>query len=197
MGKRDKRVDAYIAKSADFAKPILSHLRDVVHEACPECEETLKWSSPTFMYQGMLCGFAAFKQHIQFGFWKHELLMPDSPRDGMGFGKITSLKDVPPKKQLVALIKKAMKLNEEGVTVPRMKSATPKAAIPMPADLKTALAKNKRASATYQDFSPSHQREYLEWITEAKSPDTRARRLETAIEWMAEGKPRNWKYMNR
>jgi hypothetical protein len=196
MGKRDKRVDTYIAKSADFAKPILSHLRDVVHEACPDCEETLKWSSPTFTHHGMLCGFAAFKQHIQFGFWKHELVMPDTPRDGMGFGRITSMKDVPPKKKLVALIKKAMKLNEEGVTVPRMKSA-PKAAIPMPADLKIALAKNKKASATYEGFSPSHKREYLEWITEAKSPDTRARRLTTAIEWMAEGKPRNWKYMNR
>jgi hypothetical protein len=196
MVKRDKRVDAYIAKSADFAKPILSHLRDVVHEACPDCEETLKWSSPTFMHHGMLCGFAAFKQHIQFGFWKHDLLMPETPRDGMGFGRITSMKDVPAKKQLVALIKKAMKLNEEGVTVPRMKSA-PKAAIPMPADVKGALAKNKRASAAYVGFSPSHQREYLEWITEAKSPDTRARRLATAIEWLAEGKPRNWKYMSR
>jgi hypothetical protein len=196
MGKRDKRVDAYIAKSPDFAKPILSHLRDVVHEACPDCEETLKWSSPTFMHHGMLCGFAAFKQHLQFGFWKHDLLIPDTPRDGMGFGRITSMKDVPPKKQLVTLIKKAMKLNEQGVSVPRMKSA-PKAAIPMPADLKTALAKNKKAGAAYDGFSPSHQREYLEWITDAKSPDTRARRLATAIEWMAEGKPRNWKYMNR
>jgi hypothetical protein len=196
MGKRDKRVDAYIAKSPDFAKPILSHLRDVVHEACPDCEETLKWSSPTFMHHGMLCGFAAFKQHLQFGFWKHDLLMPDTPRDGMGFGRITSMKDVPPKKQLVTLIKKAMKLNEQGVSVPRMKSA-PKAAIPMPADLKTALAKNKKAGAAYDGFSPSHQREYLEWITDAKSPDTRARRLATAIEWMAEGKSRNWKYMNR
>jgi hypothetical protein len=195
MGKRDKRIDAYIAKSADFAKPILTYLRDVVHEACPECEETLKWSSPTFMYRGMLGGFAAFKEHASFGFWKHELVA--GPRDGQGFGKLTSVKDLPPKKQLVAMIKKAMQLNEEGVKVPRMKAAAPKRAIPMPSDLKIALAANKKASLTYEDFSPSHKREYLEWITEAKTEATRARRVEQAIEWMAEGKPRNWKYMRQ
>ena len=198
MGKRDKRVDAYIAKSADFAKPIMNYLRDVVHDACPDCEETLKWSSPTFLYLGeIMCSFAAFKQHIQFGFWKHELLMPGRTREGMGFGRITSMNDVPSKKQLVTLIGKAMKLNEEGVKVPRMKPAAPKKAIPMPADLKAALAKNRKASAVYREFSPSARREYLEWITEAKSEDTRARRLEQAVEWMSEGKQRNWKYMKR
>jgi uncharacterized protein YdeI (YjbR/CyaY-like superfamily) len=197
MGKRDKRVDAYIAKSGDFAKPMMNYLRDVVHDACPDCEETLKWSSPTFMYHGMLCGFAAFKNHIQFGFWKHDLLMPNKPREGMGFGKITSMNEMPSKKELATLIKKAMKLNEEGVKAPRVVSATPKRAIAMPADLKAALAKNKKADEVYKDFSPSHKREYLEWITEAKAPETRARRLKQAIEWMSEGKPRNWKYMKR
>jgi hypothetical protein len=159
MGKRDKRVDAYIGKSADFAKPIFTYLRDLVHQTCPACEETLKWSSPTFMYHGMLCGFAAFKEHASFGFWKHELVVGE--RDGMGFGKLTSVKDLPPKKQLVAYIKKAMKLNEEGVKVPRMKSAVPKKAIPMPADLKIALTANKKASAAFEDFSPTNKREYL------------------------------------
>lgn len=195
MGKRDKRIDAYIAKSPDFAKPILTYLRDLVHEACPDCEEAMKWSSPTFMYRGMLCGFGAFKEHVSFGFWKHEIVV--GPRDGMGFGRLTTIKDLPPRKQLVAYIKKAMKLNEEGVKVPRMKAAEPKRAIPMPQDLKVALAANKTANATYEDFSPSHKREYLEWITEAKSEATRARRVEQAIEWMSEGKPRNWKYMTR
>jgi uncharacterized protein YdeI (YjbR/CyaY-like superfamily) len=198
MGKRDKRVDAYIAKSADFAKPILMSLRDLVHETCPECEETLKWASPTFMYHGMLCGFAAFKEHATFGFWKHQLLLGDWRRDAMGsFGRLTSLKDLPPKKQLVSLIKQAMKLNEDGVPVPRMRSATPRRAIPMPSDLKTALGKNAKARATYEGFSPSHKREYLEWITEAKTDATRTKRLETALEWMSEGKARNWKYMQR
>jgi|SRR5919109_3981386 hypothetical protein len=195
MGKRDKRIDAYIAKSADFAKPILTYLRDLLHETCPDCKEAMKWSSPTFMYHGMLCGFSAFKEHASFGFWKHEIVV--GPRDGMGFGRITTVKDLPPKKQLVAYIKKAMKLNEEGVKVPRMKAAQPKRAIPMPQDLKVALAANKKANATYEDFSPSHKREYLEWITDAKTEATRARRVEQAIEWMSEGKPRNWKYMQR
>jgi uncharacterized protein YdeI (YjbR/CyaY-like superfamily) len=148
------------------------------------------------MYHGMLCGFASFKAHAMFGFWKHELLLGARTNEGMGsFGRLTSTKDLPPKKQLVALIKRAMKLNEEGVTVPRMKAARPRASISMPSDLRTALARNAKARATFDGFSPSHKREYLEWITEAKGVDTRARRVETALEWMSEGKPRNWKYM--
>jgi uncharacterized protein YdeI (YjbR/CyaY-like superfamily) len=198
MGTRDERVDAYIEKSADFAMPILTYLRETAHAACPECEETLKWSSPTFMYRGMLCGFAAFKEHAVFGFWKHELLFGERTGEAMGsFGRITSVKDLPSKKELTALIKRAMKLNEDGVKVARMQAATPKRAIAVPADLKAALARNKKARATFDNFSPSHRREYLEWITEAKSPDTRSRRLDTAVEWMSEGKPRNWKYMPR
>jgi uncharacterized protein YdeI (YjbR/CyaY-like superfamily) len=193
MGKKDKRIDAYIAKSPDFAKPILAYFRETIHEVCPDCEETLKWSSPAFMYHGILGGMSAFKEHVQVGFWKHELVV--GQREGMGFGRVTGVKDLPSKKQLVAYIKKAMKLNEEGVKVPRMRSATSKPAVKMPADLKLALGANKKAGATFDGFSPSHKREYLEWITEAKTEATRARRLEQAIEWMSEGKPRNWKYM--
>jgi uncharacterized protein YdeI (YjbR/CyaY-like superfamily) len=196
MGTRDKRIDAYIAKSADFAKPILTHIRETVHEACPDCEETLKWSSPTFMYHGMLCGMGAFKEHAIFGFWKHELLLGERTGEAMGsFGRLTSVKDLPSKKQLTALIKRAMKLNEDGVKVQRMKAAQPRAEIPMPAALKSALAKNKQARTTFEAFSASNKREYLEWITEAKGEETRARRIATAMAWMAEGKPRNWKYM--
>ena len=195
MTKRDPRVDAYLARQRDFAKPILTYLRDVIHEACPECEETLKWSSPTFMYEGILCGMAGFKEHIVFGFWKHELLLgPDRPRGAGSYGRLTSLSDLPPKRQLVALVKKAMELNENGAKAPR-KRTTPKKKFPFPADLKSALAKNAKAKTTYAAFSPSHQREYLEWITDAKGEDTRQRRIAQAVEWMAEGKPRNWKYM--
>ena len=197
MGKRDPRIDAYIANQRDFAKPILSYLREVVHEGCPDCEETLKWSSPSFMHHGIVCGFAAFNEHATFGFWKHELVFgPGVGRgDAMGsFGRLTSLKDLPPKRELLGLIKKAMELNENGVKTPRDRKG-PRRAIPMPGDLKSALAKNKKAKATYEAFSPSQQREYLEWITEAKLEETRKRRLDQAIEWMSEGKARNWKYM--
>jgi uncharacterized protein YdeI (YjbR/CyaY-like superfamily) len=192
---KDPRVDAYIAKQRDFAKPILTYLRDVIHQGCPECEETLKWSSPTFMYHGMLCGMAAFKEHMVFGFWKHELLLgPDRPRGAGSYGRLTSLSDLPPKRELLALIKKAMELNENGAKPPRRRT-TPKKKIAMPADLRAAFAKNTKAKSAYEAFSPSHQREYLEWITDAKAEDTRKRRIAQAIEWMAEGKPRNWKYM--
>jgi uncharacterized protein YdeI (YjbR/CyaY-like superfamily) len=196
MGTRDPRIDVYIAKQQEFAKPILSYLREVIHEGCPEVVETLKWSAPAFEYQGFLCGFAAFKEHAALGFWKGTLILGpnDKSIDAAGnFGRLKTLKDLPPKKVLIGYIKKAMELNEQGVKAP-MKPPKPKAAIPMPADLKTALAKNRKAKATYDAFSPSHKREYLEWITEAKATDTRQRRVGQAIEWMSEGKPRMWKY---
>ena len=200
MGKRDPRIDAYIDNAAEFAQPILGRLREIVHEACPEVEETLKWSAPSFLHAGgILCGMAAFRQHASFGFWKHALVVGEEvPRDGMGsFGKLTSLKDLPPKKELVALIHKAMRLNEDGVkTTGVRKSSTPKAAPVPPDDFAAALKKSRQARATFEGFPPSQQREYVDWITEAKRDETRQKRLAQAIEWLAEGKPRNWKYMN-
>jgi len=196
MGKRDPRVDAYIAKSADFAKPILVHIRAVVHAACPEVDENIKWSAPAFMYKGMLCGMAAFKQHATFGFWKHPLVT-GSPREtgSMGFARLTTVADLPPKQQLAAYVKKAMALNDAGVKIERKPTARARKPVTVPTELSAALAKNKKARGTFEVFSPSHKREYVDWITDAKSEETRARRLQTAIEWMAEGKPRNWKYM--
>jgi uncharacterized protein YdeI (YjbR/CyaY-like superfamily) len=200
MGKQDNRVDAYIEKSAEFARPILTHLRILVHEACPDVEETMKWSFPHFMYKGMLCSMASFKEHCAFGFWKSSLLFEKEGReaeDGAGqFGRITKVSELPPKKVLSGLINEAMKLNDAGVKTPaRPKPETPRKLV-VPDDLARALDANKKARSVFDDFSPSHKREYVEWITDAKTEATRARRLETAIQWMAEGKPRNWKYMN-
>jgi uncharacterized protein YdeI (YjbR/CyaY-like superfamily) len=200
MGSRDARVDAYIAKSADFAKPILTHLRDIVHATCPEVEETMKWSFPHFMYKGMLCAMTSFKEHCSFGFWKGSLILGNEsgePEEGMGhFGRITELSDLPSKKALTGYIKKAMKLNDDGVKKPTPpKPKTPKPIV-IPDDLTKALQGNAKARATFENFSPSHKREYIEWITEAKTEATRAKRLATTIEWLVEGKPRNWKYMN-
>ena len=200
MGTRDPRIDAYIAKAAPFAQPILERIREVVHEACPDVEETTKWSMPTFVYAGgILAGMAAFKQHASFGYWKHALVMGEgAQRDGMGsYGKMAMLKDVPPKSRLVADIRRAMKLNEAGVKTPGpRKAAGPKPPAETPPDLLAALAKNRKARTTFESFAPSHRREYVEWITEAKREDTRARRLAQTVEWLAEGKRRNWKYEN-
>jgi uncharacterized protein YdeI (YjbR/CyaY-like superfamily) len=197
VATRDPRVDAYIAKSADFAKPILEHVRALVHKHCPDVEETMKWRTPTFMHHGMLCGVAAFKQHCTLGFWKHKLVVGhERDDDAMGqFGRVTSVGDLPPPKILAGYIKKAMQLNEEGVSIPRAR-AKPRPAPGAPEDLAAALKKNKKARAVFEAFSPSAKREYVEWITEAKREDTRAKRVATAVEWMAEGKQRNWKYMN-
>jgi uncharacterized protein YdeI (YjbR/CyaY-like superfamily) len=197
MRTRDPRFDAYIAKSAPFARPILRHLREVVHAACPDVVETLKWSSPSFEYEGILCGMAAFKEHCVFGFWKHELVVGDDARarEAMGsFGRLTKLADLPSKAVLVRYVKRAMQLNEAGVNIVRAKSR-PKSSARMHPAFEAALAKSKKALATFEAFSPSHRREYLEWIAEAKAADTRQRRIATAIEWLAQGKPRNWKYM--
>lgn len=201
MATCDPRIDAYIAKSADFARPILVHLRELVHAACPDVEETMKWSFPHFMYKGMLCGMSAFKQHVAFGFWKGKLIVDDagnSVEDAMGqFGRITRIGDLPPKKTLTAYVKKAMALNEAGVKSPtRVKSAKPKPEATIPDDLAAALKKNAKARKTFEAFSPSARREYVDWITEAKRETTRVQRLATTLEWLAEGKQRNWKYMD-
>jgi uncharacterized protein YdeI (YjbR/CyaY-like superfamily) len=199
MPTTDPRIDTYIAKSPDFAKPILVYLRQVAHSACPTVEETMKWSSPHFMYEGMLCGMSSFKAHCAFGFWKGSLILDGNGRnaEAMGqFGRITSVSDLPPKKALTGYIKKAMELNEKGIKSPNRAKRAPKPEVKVPKDVATALGKNKKARATFDKFSPSHRREYVEWITEAKTEATRQRRLETAIGWMAEGKSRNWKYIN-
>jgi uncharacterized protein YdeI (YjbR/CyaY-like superfamily) len=197
MGKRDSRVDAYIAKSADFAKPILTHLRDIVHAACPPVEETMKWSFPHFMYHGMLCGMAAFKQHCTFGFWKGELVVgraSAADERAMGqFGRITSVTGLPSPKTLTAYIRKAAALNEGGVKVARARpKARPEAAIPD--DLSAALKRSRKAATAFAAFSPSQRREYVEWIVEAKREETRTKRLAQAVEWIGAGKTRNWKY---
>jgi uncharacterized protein YdeI (YjbR/CyaY-like superfamily) len=188
MPKRDPRVDAYIAKAPDFAKPVLEYVRETAHAAVPDIEETMKWGTPFFEYKGTLAMVAAFKEHMRFGFWKGALVGKKA------IEKVTSVKDLPPKKELIALFKKAAELNEQGVKVVRRPKAAKKAA-KTPADFSTALKKNKKAAAAYEKFPPSHRREYIQWIIDAKSDETRKRRLDQAIEWIAEGKPRNWKYM--
>lgn len=204
MNHRDERVDAYIAKAAPFARPILEHVRAVVHEACPEVEETIKWGMPSFTCGGgILCGMAAFKAHASFGFWKHALVVGEGGEQvGMGsFGKLASVRDLPPKKQLVAYVKKAAALNAQGAgTASARKAPARKAAAPKPAPVPTpqfaaALRRDKAAAAAFKAFSPSQQREYVEWIAEAKREATRDRRIAQAVEWLAEGKQRNWKYM--
>ena len=196
MGKRDPRVDAYIANAADFAKPILTELREIVHAACPDCEEAMKWSSPTFSYKGILCGMSAFKEHAMFGFWKGPLVVEAQTGDNpyRVFGRLTKLSDLPSKKTLTGYIRKAMALNDAGVTIEKAPKR-PARTIALPADFAAALAKDRKAKAAFDGFSPSQKREYLEWITDAKREETRTRRLNTAIAQMAEGKPHNWKYM--
>ena len=199
MGKKDKRVDAYIAKSAPFAQPILNHLRELVHKGCPDIEETIKWSFASFDYKGPLCSMAAFKEHCAFGFWKAALMkdadkMKDNQQNAMGHaGKIKSLDDLPSDKILIGWIKEAVKLNDDGVKLPPRKN-TEKKELVIPDYFIKALSNNKKASQAFENFSPSHKREYVQWITEAKTEETQNKRMITALEWISEGKGRNWKY---
>jgi uncharacterized protein YdeI (YjbR/CyaY-like superfamily) len=198
--KRDSRVDAYIASAPDFAKPILSHLRELVHTACPDVQETMKWSRPHFLHNGLLCGMSAFKHHCAFGFWLGDRVCgatshAAAEREGMGqFGRITSLADLPGDKQLLTLIKKAVQLNDSGVKRPAASRPAGNRELIVPDYLTAALKKNKTALTAFEAFSYSHKKEYVEWIAEAKREETRQKRIQTMLNWLAEGKSRNWKY---
>ena len=202
MPGKNPAFDAYIEKSADFAKPILNHLRSLVHKACPSADEKIKWGFPNFEYKNeMLCHFASFKKHCAFGFWKGSLMKDQWLKENaelenaMGhYGKITSLEDLPADKIIMAHIKEAMKLNDEGIKVPRTKpgKASP---IETPGYFLKEIRKNKNAWSNWEKFSNSHKKEYVEWIVDAKREETRDKRMQQAIEWIAEGKGRNWKYV--
>jgi hypothetical protein len=195
MGKTSPEVDAYIAAAAEFARPILRKVRAAFHKGCPEVEERLKWRMPSFEYKGLLGGMAAFKKHVAWGFWRRkEMEDPQGifAEEGMlGGGKITDVAELPSEKVLVAYVKAAARLNEAG---PRRRTAARKAPVRVPACFKKALESNAKALANFESLGPSHRREYVEWIAEAKRDGTRERRLATAIEWLAEGKPRHWKH---
>ena len=200
MGKRDKRIDTYILKSADFAIPILTHLRELVHLSCPEVEEVMKWSFPNFEYKGLMCSMAAFKNHCSFGFWKASLMKDKTlvknaeSQSSMGhLGALKSLKDLPSDKVMIQYIKEAAKLNDAGIKVEKKKPIKKELVIP-PYFIK-AIKTNKAAQKAFYGFSYSNKKEYVTWITEAKTEATRTSRMATALEWIAEGKIRNWKYL--
>lgn len=204
--KKDPRLDAYLADAPAFAQPILKRFRKLIHEGCPEVEETIKWSHPSFLYQGkILCSFATFKAHCSFGFW-HQEMNKQLEKDGYqindaagSFGRIAAAADVPDDQTLLRYIRLAVQHTEsDAPSRPRPTPAAKarSAALETPPDLVALLAKNAAAKTTFEKFSPSHRKEYIEWITEAKRPETREKRLAQTIEWLAEGKSRNWKYAN-
>ena len=204
MGTKDKRVDAYIAKSADFAKPILTHLRALVHDAAPECAEAMKWRFPHFTHKGMFCAMAAFTNHCTFGFWKRGLVaarvkeMPRLGANAMGqFGRITSLEDLPSDAVMTRILRVAARLNDDGVQPPaRRPGASKDRVLAIPPYFKKAVNANAKARATLTALPYSGKKEYVTWVTEAKTGVTRDMRLGTTVEWLAQGKRRNWKYEN-
>jgi uncharacterized protein YdeI (YjbR/CyaY-like superfamily) len=198
----DPRIDAYINKAAPFAQPVLRHIRRLVHKACPEVEETVKWGFPHFDYKGVMISMAAFKEHCTLNFWKARLIpaiAPVSEEDSaMGqFGRITSITDLPDDNTLLGYITEAKVLNDNNIRLPQKpKEATVKELI-VPDDLAAALIDNPLAAETWEKFSYSHRKEYANWINEAKNASTRTNRLATTIEWLEEGKTHNWKYARK
>ena len=201
MPTLDPRVDAYIDRAAPFAQELLRHWRATVHTHCPEVVETIKWGFPNFTYRDrILTGMAAFKAHCSIGFWHGEAAVgADHAKGGaMGdFGRLTSVKDLPPQAEQKAILKRAMTLIEAGVKARPARASAPKPPPETPDDLAAALQGNAAARKTFESFPPRQRREYIDWITEAKPPETRERRLAQAVEMIAEGKQRNWKYQAR
>ncbi len=198
MKNTDPRVDAYLATAPAYARPILTHLRALVHRACPDVTEDIKWRMPAFQYHGILCIMAAFKAHAVFGFWHQGMkqIVAADGHDGENamnsFGRLRSMQDLPADKILLGYLRAAMKLNASGA--PARAAAKPKKALATPKDLAALLKKNAKAGAAFANLPPSHKREYIEWITEAKRPETREKRLATTLDWLTQGKSRNWKY---
>ncbi|HEU5396510.1 MAG TPA: YdeI/OmpD-associated family protein [Verrucomicrobiae bacterium] len=188
---RNPRIDAYIAKSADFAKPILSRVRKLIHAVCPRVEETLKWKTPFYLHEGILLGTPAFKQHCALIFWKGRLFLG---KERQGLRRLKSAADLPSDRVLRGYLRQAIALNESGGKNPGRTRPAAKKPVAVPSDFRAALKKNKKALAAFDRFSPSCRREYLVWITGAKQAETRVRRIKTALEWIAAGKSYNWKY---
>ena len=195
-------VDQYIVNSAEFAIPILEHLRNLVHKADARIEETIKWKMPFFEMKGSVCHMGAFRNHCAFGFWKASLLMDDygilkEKSEGMGLlGKITSLKDLPSDEILITYIQQAIQLNEDGIKLPS-KAKSEQKEVEIPQYVIDALKGNPKAFAVFYDFTNANKRDYVLWLEESKTESTKQKRLETAVEWIGEGKTRMWKYMKK
>jgi uncharacterized protein YdeI (YjbR/CyaY-like superfamily) len=194
-------VDTYIEEAAEFARPILRKLLQLFHEACPDIRESIKWSSPFFEHRGIVGNISAFKRHVSYGFWKAGLMsdpegiLKNAGNTQMAVLKASSLEDLPSDEILVGYIREAVELNEKGVRIARPQAADKSRELSIPDDLMAAIRGNDQAHATFEGFSYSNRKDYIEWVTAAKRPATRAQRLATTVEWLAEGKPRNWKYM--
>lgn len=205
MKNPDQRIDAYISKALPFAQPILKHLRALVHKACPDVKETIKWGMPSFDYKGPYFSVAAFKQHCAGGFWKYKLI--NDPKGYLGerkntggeamgnLGRMTSLKDLPPDKAMIDFLKQAKKLNDDGVKVIIRKITKEKKEIVVPDYFLKAISKNKNAKKYFEAFTPGKKKEYVEWLVDAKTDETRNNRLAQAVKWISENKIRNWKYL--
>lgn len=197
-------VDRYIDAAPEFARPMLKHFRDLVHKGCPGAEEAIKWRTPAFLYKKkILYSMAAFKAHCRFIFWRPEiaqLLKEDgleADRDAAFLPKMASMADLPSASDLLRYIRETRRLADESPKSPmRKRPSSPKPELAIPAEFTAALARNKTAAAHFRNFSPSHRREYVEWVADAKRPETREKRINQALEWLATGKPRNWKYMD-
>lgn len=202
MPKKDPRIDAAIRDAAPFAKPILLRLRKVVHKTCPEAEETIKWGFPHFIYKGkILCAMVNFKAHCRLGFWTGARLIKNGGKRTATFfdqiDRLEAVSEIPSDAEVAFHIREAMKLLDAGPAPHSARAKAKKPPVRPPADFLRALKASKKAFQSFEDFSPSHQREYVTWINDAKTDETRERRIETAVEWISEGKSRNWKYERR
>jgi hypothetical protein len=199
------QVTAYAAAMPAYAQPIFAHLRALIHTTCPDTDEAIKWSIPHFERDGdYLCIFAASPGHASFTFYKQQLMSDPRLRDNLNLpaikrfmGRLTSLSDLPDDATLAAMLQEAADLNARGVRLPDRAPKTPPV-IDMPSAVATAvataLAANPAAQAVWDAKSAAWRKDYLVWITAAKTDPTRDARIAEALDWIADGKARFWKY---
>lgn len=199
---KNSDIDNYIAGKAPFAQEILTHLRQIIHNAAPDITETIKWRQPCFEHNGLVCSVAAFKKHVTFSFFKGKLLndsnniFPTSDNNELTSLKFSVLADIPQDDILTAFIQQAIALNADSNCKRKSTQRKDKDTLVMPNDLAAALASTPAAQSTFNNFSYSKQKDYIEWLTSAKRETTRVTRLATTVQWLSEGKARNWKYEN-
>src|SRR5438270_1264994 len=186
MRRVARDVNDSLANAPEGTRPILVRLRRIFRQASPKLEEAIKWGVPCYLFKGPVGGFAAYKQHVSWGLWKSRALNDPEGLLGRGVsvmaGKITKVSEIPPAAKIIALIEQVIALNEAGIKSP--KPPEPE----LPADFAAAMKKAGKAARHYAAFTPARKWQYVNWVTQAKRAETRAKRIEIAVERIGEGK---------
>lgn len=197
MNEASENITAYIEKATPEFKEVMIALRSVLNNPNFDIKEDWKWGAPNFNNEGMICWLAHFRNHVGMNFFKGTLIKDKynlfthyREEKGNRQLKFSDINQIIPE-QIEYYIEEAIKLNQENIKVVKKEIDTS-----LPLDLETELNNNPKAKMFFESLAPSYKRDYIEWIEEAKREATRTKRLATTMEWLSEGKKKNWKYEN-